>query len=122
MVIEKRNFRNALQVGKLCVLFLLPLLLSFVSLNNLEGKRSLCLFKNLFGFECYGCGITKAIIACIQLDFIRAFEYNKLIVIVMPLMIYLWVKEILKSIKMLKSKIHPLTPASGGEPTQKSKI
>ena len=122
MVIEKQNFKNALQIGKLCVLFILPLLLSFISLNNLEGKRSLCLFKNLFGFECYGCGITKAIIACIQLDFIRAFEYNKLIVIVMPLIIYLWIKEILKSIKMLKYRIHPLTPASEGDATQKSNI
>ena len=122
MVIEKRNFRNALQVGKLCVLFLLPLLLSFISLNNLEGKRSLCLFKNLFGFECYGCGITKAVIACIQFDFIRAFEYNKLIVIVMPLIIYLWIKEILKCIKVLKSNVHPLTPASGGEANSKINI
>jgi len=50
----------------------------------------------LFGIECYGCGITKAIIASIQLDFVRAFKYNKLIVVVIPLIAFLWIKMILK--------------------------
>ena len=98
------DFRNILRICKLCVLFLLPFLLSFLSLDKLESKHSICLFKNLFGIECYGCGITKAVIASIQLDFIRAFNYNKLIIIVMPLMIYLWIKEIIKSINVLKIK------------------
>ena len=105
MVIEKQNFINVLQISKLCILLIFPLLLSFISLDNLDGKRSLCLFKNLFGIECYGCGITKSIIACIQLDFIRAFEYNKLIVVIMPLIIYLWVKETVKCAKILKQRI-----------------
>ena len=73
-----------------------------LSLDDLEGKRSICLFKNLFGIECYGCGITKAVIAITQLDFIRAFNYNRLIFIVMPLVLYLWVKEIAKCVKILR--------------------
>jgi hypothetical protein len=97
-----KKLKKALQVCKICVFFLLPFLLSMVSLDNLERKQSICLVKNLFGVECYGCGITKAIIACVQLDFIRAFNYNKLIVIVMPLLFYLSVKEVVKSVKMLK--------------------
>ena len=102
MATHKENFKNALLICKLCVLFLLPFLLSMLSLDELEGKRSICLFKNLFGIECYGCGITKAVIAATQLDFIRAFNYNKLIVIVMPLVLYLWGKEIIKCVKMLR--------------------
>ena len=86
------------------MLFVLPFSLSLVSLDNLEGKHSICLIKNLFGIECFGCGITKAVIASIQLDFVRAFNYNKLIVIVMPLIFYLWVKEIIKEIKLLLVK------------------
>jgi len=104
MATRTGNFKNALQICKLCVLFLLPFLLSFLSLDKLEGKHSICLFKNLFGIECYGCGITKAIIASVQLDFIRAFNYNKLIVVVMPLIVYLWIKEIVKSVKILRNK------------------
>ena len=86
------------------MLFLLPFIISVLSLNELEGKHSICLFKNLFGIECYGCGITKAVIASVQLDFVRAFNYNKLIVVVMPLVVYLWVKEIVKCSKTLYSK------------------
>ena len=104
MVTHKGNFTNTLQICKLCVLFLLPFLLSILSLDKLESKHSICLFKNLFGIECYGCGITKAIIASIQLDFVRAFEYNKLIVVAMPLIVYLWVKEFVKSINALKMR------------------
>jgi len=103
MATHKVNFKYALQIGKLCVLFLLPFLPFMFSLDELEAKQSVCLFKNLFGIECYGCGITKAIIASVQLDFIRAFNYNKLIVVVMPLILYLWVKEIIKSVKVLKN-------------------
>jgi len=107
MATHKKNYKNILLICELCVLFLLPFLLSMLSLDELEGKRSICLFKNVFGFECYGCGITKAVIASIQLDFIRAFRYNKLIVIVMPLIIYLWAKEIVKCIKVLKKFTTP---------------
>lgn len=103
MVTHKENIRNALQIGKICMLFLLPFFLSMFSLDELDGKRSICLFKNLFGIECYGCGITKAVIATIQLDFVRAFNYNKLIVVVMPLIIYLWAKEIIIISKFLKN-------------------
>jgi len=102
MATHKGNFKNAFQISKLCAFFLLPFLLYMVSLDNLEGKHSICLIKNLFGVECYGCGITKAVIASVQLDFVRAFNYNKLIIIVMPLIVYLSVKEILKSIKILR--------------------
>jgi len=104
MVTHKGNFKNILQICKLCALFLLPFSLSMLSLDRLESKQSICLFKNLFGIECYGCGITKAVIASVQLDFIRAFTYNKLIVIVMPLIFYLWAKEIIKCVKLLSVK------------------
>ena len=101
--IFKGNLKNIVKTGIFFTLFLLPFLLSFVSLDKLEGKHSICLFKNVLGIECYGCGITKAVIASIQLDFIRAFKYNKLIVIVMPLIVYLWIKEIVKRFKEFRT-------------------
>jgi hypothetical protein len=103
---QKVDFKNALQICKLCLLFVLPFLLFMVSLDDLDGKHSICLFKNLFGIECYGCGITKAVIASIQFDFIRAFNYNKLIVVVTPLIVYLLVKEVVKTVRILKTREH----------------
>ena len=101
MATHKENFEKILQICKICIFVLLFFLLPMVSLDKLEGKHSICLVKNLFGVECYGCGITKAVIACVQLDFIRAFNYNKLIVIVMPLLVYLSAKEVAKSVMLL---------------------
>ena len=98
MATSKEKYKKTLQIGKLGILLVLPFLLFMVSLDRLEGQHSICLFKNLFGIECYGCGITKAVVAAVQLDFIRAFQYNKLIVIVMPLMVYLWVTAMVKCI------------------------
>jgi hypothetical protein len=103
MATNKENFRCALQICKLGGLFLLPFLFSFFSLDKLDERQSICLFKNIFGIDCYGCGITKAIISAVQLDFVRAFSYNKLIIVVMPLIIYLWVKEIIQRAKVLKN-------------------
>jgi len=102
MAIDRKNLKKTLQICKLCVFFLLPFLLSMVSLDELERKRSICLFKNLFEVECCGCGLTKAVIAITQLDFVRAFEYNKLIVVVMPLIAYLCVKEMVDCAKEIK--------------------
>jgi hypothetical protein len=104
MATKRKFFQYTLQICKVCGLFLLPFLLFFVSLDNLDGKRSICLIKNIFGVECWGCGITKSIIAAIQLDFVRAFHYNKLIVVVMPLLIYLWIKGIIQSVKNIREK------------------
>ena len=82
---------------------LLPFLLSVVSIEALDGKQTICLFKNIFGHECYGCGITKAVLSVIQFDFVKAFNYNKLIVVVLPLIIYFWGKEIIKCARILKT-------------------
>jgi len=94
MAIIKEQIVSIVKTLKLCGLLLLPFFLFSVSIDELDGKQSICLFKNIFGFECYGCGITKAILSAIQFEFLRGYNYNKLIVIVMPLLIYVWGKEI----------------------------
>jgi hypothetical protein len=73
---------------------ILPCLLYLIPLDWLTKQHTICLIKNIFGVECFGCGITRAIISGIQLDFIKAFEYNKMIIIVLPLFIYEWFKKL----------------------------
>ena len=41
-----------------------------------------CLFKMILGIECPSCGITRAYISLLKLDFAKAFAYNKLFWIV----------------------------------------
>ncbi len=37
-----------------------------------------CPIKLIFGIDCPGCGMTRALIAAFQLDFKRAFSYHQL--------------------------------------------
>lgn len=63
-----------------------------VQLHN----RSICLWKILTGHECPGCGMTRAFDALFHLRFKEAFEFNPLIIIVAPLMLYVWIKLVQK--------------------------
>ena len=37
-----------------------------------------CPFKFFLGIPCFGCGMTRALISCLRLDFIAAFYYHPL--------------------------------------------
>ena len=91
-------------VAKLAIFLFVPLILAAQSLDVLEQERSFCLFKTFLGHECWGCGLFKATVACLKLDFVRAFHYNKLIVIVFPLIVFYWVKELILMVKGLVKK------------------
>lgn len=59
----------------------------------------ICLWKNLFHFDCFGCGMTRAFYYLFHLDFTNAIKYNNKIIIVAPILIYVWLYEIYKTIK-----------------------
>ncbi|OAB35296.1 DUF2752 domain-containing protein [Paenibacillus glacialis] len=44
-----------------------------------------CVFNELTGFYCPGCGITRAVLSLLRLDVIQAFRYNPLVFILLPL-------------------------------------
>jgi hypothetical protein len=77
------------------VLFILPA--DFFDHSTIE----LCLSKILFDRSCIGCGITRAVMHFIHLEFDMAMQYNKLVVLVIPLILYLWGKELFKVKKYL---------------------
>lgn len=52
-----------------------------------------CIWKTLFGFHCPGCGITRAFISLLELDFKKAIESNWLIFIIMPWGLYYLTKD-----------------------------
>ena len=85
-------------------ILILPVLLFFVPVDWLDKQHTVCLFKNIFGIECWGCGITRAVLSAVQLDFANAFHYNKLIVIVFPILVYVWGKLVVKKWRELRNK------------------
>ena len=43
-----------------------------------------CLWKAVFGHNCPGCGLTRAMLSLMSLDFKAAFHFNPLIFILLP--------------------------------------
>jgi len=73
-----------------------PVLFWFLPMKWLENSTFICIYKNLFGHECIGCGITRAIHQAIHFNFKIAYEYNHLIIIVLPLLMYVWIKKVIR--------------------------
>lgn len=80
-----------------CLIFILiPIVLYFIPLDWLTKQHTVCLYKNITGHDCYGCGLTRAVLSALHFEFVKAFHYNKLFIIVMPLLIYIWIKMLIK--------------------------
>lgn len=63
-------------------------------------NKPICLWKLIFHVDCWGCGITRAFYSLCKLNFIQAWNYNPRIYIVFPLLVYVWIKALYKTIKM----------------------
>ena len=79
----------------------LPVILFCIPREWVFHGHTVCLFHNLFGTECPGCGMTRALYSLLHLDFAAAWEYNRLSVLVAPLLAYLYLKEVAKTIGAL---------------------
>tara|TARA_B110000879_G_scaffold154486_1_gene199748 strand:+ start:49 stop:354 length:306 start_codon:yes stop_codon:yes gene_type:complete len=78
-----------------------PFILPFISLDWLEAGDTICIYKNLTDHECFGCGTTRSIVAISQLEFSKAFAYNRLVVIILPLLFFVWIKRWYELVKKL---------------------
>lgn len=57
-----------------------------------KSDFTLCLFKNMTGRNCPGCGVLRGIAAAMHLDFQRTYALNHMNVIIIPLLAYLFVR------------------------------
>jgi hypothetical protein len=71
---------------------LAPLVLLLLPATFFDKGDSICLSKLLLGLECYACGLTRATMHFIHFDFQKAWEFNKLSFIVVPMLFPLWLK------------------------------
>ena len=86
------------------IILLAPLALFLIPLHSVDGHFTFCIFKNIFGHNCPGCGITHAIISALHLNFVQAWHYNRLVVVVLPLLAYLWGRQVKYMIKSWNNK------------------
>ncbi len=61
----------------------------------LSGLRIPCIFYEITGFKCPGCGVTRMIVSISRLEFAAAFKYNPFLFITGPLLlIYIAFSEV----------------------------
>ena len=50
-----------------------------------------CVFKEITGLDCPGCGMTRAVLAMLDGDFYQAFRFNMLVFVLAPIyLLYLY--------------------------------
>ncbi len=87
----------------LLLLILIPIVLLVLPADFFDTGDSVCLSVVFLEKECYACGMTRAIQHFIHFDFSIGYAYNKLSVIVFPLLILSYFNEIKRIIKIIKS-------------------
>ena len=79
-----------------------PLVFIVLPIDYFDTGDSVCLSELCFDTQCYGCGMTKALKHLVFFDFSGAWTYNKLSFAVLPLIVVLWVQEVLRVRKKVK--------------------
>ena len=57
---------------------------------NSNILENLCIYKLIFGKECWNCGMTRAFLSVIHLNFNKALMYNNKVVLIFPLTIVIY--------------------------------
>jgi hypothetical protein len=70
------------------------LALALIQPGQLDDLPVLCLWRRLTGRPCFGCGTTHALSALMHGDLQDALHYNRIIAIVVPVGIWIWVAQL----------------------------
>lgn len=79
---------------------LLPIVFYGLPPQWIMNGHPVCLFRNL-GLPCYGCGMTRALYSLLHGDLGAAWEYNSLVIVVAPLLLCLYFKELQNTIRTI---------------------
>lgn len=86
-------------------IILILLLIIYLLVSSHFHFYILCPIKEITNLYCPGCGITRMLLSLLKLDFIKAFNYNPLVFISLPIGLYLYIDYLIKKDKSLYKKI-----------------
>jgi hypothetical protein len=98
----KTNYRRIFAIAKIMLGITIPLILLILPSNYFDNGSSKCLSVMFFDVECYGCGMTRAIMHMIHGEFMEAFYYNMVGFLVFPMLIFLVIKSMKENLKILR--------------------
>lgn len=93
------------QINKRILIFIIINIILIIALYSIPVENNkilenLCLYKAIFGIECWNCGMTRAFLSVLHLDFQTAMEYNRNVIFVFPITVitylFSWYKYIIK--------------------------
>ena len=95
--------KNRVKIG----IFLFFLFIIYYLLNKKIGIGIPCVFHELTGLYCPGCGITRLLFSLLELNFFQAFRSNPLVFILIILTIIYFILKIFLKIIWKKDLIIP---------------
>ncbi len=84
--------RKIVFYSRITITMVTPFVLILLPSDYFDKGESICLSKMLAGMECYACGLTRATMHFVHFEFQKAWEFNKLSFIVVPMLFPLWLK------------------------------
>lgn len=103
MVIIQKNYSFYFWYCLLLIQLAIPVILILLPKDYFDKGTSMCLSVLLFHQECYGCGMTRAIMHLIHFDLESAIYFNFLSLIVFPILAIVYLSWFLKVLKKIKS-------------------
>lgn len=98
-------FRVVTMIG----MIIFPIIVLLIPVDYVEANPIPCVFRTFFNIECIGCGMTRASLNLLHFNFAKAYEYNRLVFIVLPLVISLYTIQFLKLIKKISFNMSKYT-------------
>lgn len=93
------QFRYYFTMIKLAFIVVTPVILLMLPADFFDHGESVCLSRVFFNVECFACGLTRACMHLIHLEFEEAFAYHMWSFIALPALAGFWVHWFLKERK-----------------------
>jgi hypothetical protein len=99
----KSLYNKPFYIAKAFALAIFPLVLLLLPTGFFDNGPEICLFTRLSGYHCPGCGMTRGCMHLIHLDIQKAWDYNKVSFIVLPILCGLLIAEFRNTILKIRS-------------------
>lgn len=90
MAVSNPQTKKYLKWAALAIWLALPVFLLLMPADWFDHGTSICPSQLLLNRDCPGCGLTRAVQHTIHFEFAAAFQFNKLIVVIFPLLVMVY--------------------------------
>lgn len=93
----------------LVFLILAPVVILLLPADYFDYGPTICPSKRFFDIECFGCGMTRAVMHLVHFDFDSAIYYNKGSLLLAPILSAFWIFWIKNAAIKIRKKPTPNT-------------